>query len=162
MSWEIMSVETHPCECGTGTETFTLEIDDWNRMRTSIKIQCSQCHEKRQRQLDAEHEREQRREELLQTAQQIARERYLAKWLSRFTGMTKQAAWKLYTGGSGYPGLGTFYQHVKDTGSLVTYMEQCLTSDLERSLRVLETKDGEIDVLLKERADLWRPTGGPL
>jgi len=65
-----------------------------------------------------------------------------------------------YTGGTGYPALGTFYQRVKHSGSLNKYLEWCLTSDLERSLRILEVDDKEIDTLLQERARLWRPTSG--
>src|SRR5208282_422540 len=115
----------------------TFEMDDWNRTRSSTEIHCPQCREKRQRELDAEYASERRRDELLERAQQLATERYLAKWLAFFASMTKKAAWGRYTGGSGYPALGTFYQHVKHSGSLSKYMEWCLTSELERSLLVL-------------------------
>jgi hypothetical protein len=103
MSWEIMRAETSPCECGAGTETSTFEMDDWNRTRSSAEIHCPQCREKRQQALNAEQARERRRDELLERAQQLAIERYLAKWLLLFEGMTKKAAWDRYTGGSGYP-----------------------------------------------------------
>jgi hypothetical protein len=59
---------------------------------------------------------------LLEKAQNLAMERYLAKWLALFAGMTKKAVWERYTGGSGYPALSTFYQHVKHTGSVDEYM----------------------------------------
>ena len=98
----------------------------------------------------------------MQRAQQLATERYLAQWLALFAGMTKKAAWKRYIGGSGYPALGTFYQHVKHSGSLSKYMEWCLTNDLERSLRVLGVENKEIGTVLQERARLWRPTSGPM
>ena len=162
MSWEVTRRETHPCDCGAGTETFTVEMDDWNRTRSSTEVHCPKCREKKQREIDAERTREKKWDELLQRAQQLATERYLAQWLALFAGMTKKAAWERYTGGSGYPALGTFYQHVKHSGSLGKYMEWCLTSDLERSLRVLEVEDKEINVLLRERAQLWRPTSGAL
>jgi hypothetical protein len=162
MSWEIMRTETGPCECGEGTETFTFEMDDWNRTRSSTEIHCPKCREKKQRQIEAEHAREKKRDEHLQRARQLATDRYLAQWLALFAGMTKKAAWERYTGGTGYPALGTFYQHVKHSGSLSKYMEWCLTSDLERSLRVLGVEDKEIGTLLQERARLWRPTSGPM
>lgn len=96
------------------------------------------------------------------TTQQLASDRYLAKWLALFEGATKKAAWERYTGKAGYPALGTFYQHIKHSGSLNKYMESCFTNDLELSLRVLGVQDKEIDALLQERAQLWRPTSGPL
>jgi hypothetical protein len=92
----------------------------------------------------------------------MAVNRYLAQWLAVFADMTKKAAWKRVTEGSGYPALGTFYQHVKHFGSLAKYMEDRLARDLEQSLRVLEVEDKEIDALLQERARLWRPTRGPM
>lgn len=162
MSWKIMSSETHPCDCGAGTETVTFEMDDWNRTRSSTEVHCPKCREKGQRERDAEKARERRRDELLQRAQELATERYLVKWLALFAGMTKKEAWERYTGGSGYPALGTFYHHVKHSGTLTKYLEWCLTNDLERSLRVLGAEDKEIDALLEERERLWRATSGPL
>ena len=162
MSWEIMSTETRPCDCGAGTETFTFEMDDWNRTRSSTVIHCPQCQKKNRRVLEAERARERRRDELLERAQQLATERYLPQWRAAFAGMTKKAAWELYTGGAGYPGLGTFYQHVKHAGSLSKYMEWCLPNNLERVLHIIGVKDEEIEMLLKEHKSLWRPTSGPL
>jgi hypothetical protein len=40
MSWEVMQTRTGPCGCGAGTETCTLEVDDWNRTRNSTEIHC--------------------------------------------------------------------------------------------------------------------------
>jgi hypothetical protein len=162
MSWEVMRTETGPCECGEGTQTFTSEMDDWNRMRSSTEINCPKCKARKQQQWEANQVREKRREELLRTAQHLASDRYLARWLALFDGMTKKAAWERYTGKAGYPALGTFYLHIKHFGSLKKYMEWCLTNDLGRSLRVLGVQDTEIGALLQERAQLWRPTSGPL
>jgi hypothetical protein len=162
MSWEIIRTETHPCDCGAGTATFTFEMDDWNRTRSSTEIHCPPCREKEHQKQRENEERERRRDELLDRARQVAKERYLTQWLALFAGMTKKAAWEQYTGGSGYPALGTFYQHVKHSGSLSKYMEWCLTSDLEQALRVLAVEDKEIQSLLQEREQLWRPTSGPM
>lgn len=162
MSWEIMRTETGSCECGTGTETYTFEMDDWNRTRSSTEIHCPTCREKRQQQSEAEQARENLRDELLRTAKQLATERYLDRWLALFAATTKKAAWERYTGGSGYPALGTFYQHVKHSGSLSKYMEWCLPNDLERSLKILGVEDTEIEALLKEHSRLWKPASKSL
>jgi hypothetical protein len=162
MSWEVMQTGTRPCECGSGTETYTFEIDNWNRSRSSTEIHCPNCRQKAERESEADRKREERRYWLLCSAQQLATDRYSTRWLKLFAGKTKKAAWQRYTGGNGYPSLGTFYQHVKHAGSLDKYLAECLTSDLEGSLRVLGIEDGEIKELLKEREQLWKPTSGPM
>lgn len=162
MSWEIMRSETGPCECGAGTITNVMEMDDWNRTRGSTEIHCPACEEKRSRELEANRAREKRRDELLRRAKQLAKDRYLERWLALFAELSKKAAWERYTGGSGYPALGTFYQHVKHSGSLSKYMEWCFPNDLQKSLRILDVEDKEIEGLLKEHSLLWRPTSKSL
>jgi len=162
MSWEVMQTKTGPCACGAGTETYVLEMDDWNRTRSATQIHCPGCRKKREQELAADQRREDRRDELLRRAQELAMERYSVQWLSLFAGMTKKAAWQRYTDGVGHPALGTFYQHIKHAGGLSKHLEWCLTSDLERCLRVLEINDAEIAELLKERAQLWKPTSGSM
>lgn len=162
MSWEVMQTTTGPCACGAGTETYTVEMDDWSRTRSATEIHCPVCREKREQEAEADRKREDRRDRLLLRAQQLATERYRARWLELFTDMTKKAAWQRYTGGTGYPALGTFYQHVKHAGGLRQYLEWCLTSDLERCLKILGIEDADIKELLKQRAQLWKPTTGPM
>jgi hypothetical protein len=158
MSWEVMQTRTSTCDCGAGTETYTFELDDWNRTRSSTEIHCLVCHEKSEEKLEGDLKRQERREWLLQRSQQLASERYSAQWIDLFAGMTKKAAWLRYTGGLGYPTLGTFYQHVNDAGGLNEHLTWCLINDLERSLRILNLEDLEIKELLGEREQLWQPT----
>ena len=61
MSWEVMQTETGLCACGAGTETYTLEMDDWNRTRSATEIHCPGCREKQQQELAADKRREERR-----------------------------------------------------------------------------------------------------
>jgi hypothetical protein len=158
MSWEVLRTENTPCDCGSGTQTFTFEMDDWNRTRISTEIHCASCRDRRDREQKEEQAKQKRRGELLDRAKQLVKERYLKRWLDSFVGMTKKAAWARYTGGAAYPSLGTFYQHLTHAGGLPQYMEWCLLNDLERSLQVLGVHDQEIEGLLKEHAGLWRPT----
>jgi hypothetical protein len=158
MSWEVMQTRTGPCDCGAGTETYTLEVDDWNRTRNSTEIHCPTCLSKREQEFEADQNREDRRARLLGRAQQLVSDRYCSRWLDLFAGMTKKAAWLRYTGGVGYPALGTFYQHVNDSGGLTEHLVWCLTNDLERSMGVLGIEDAEIKKALKERERLWKPT----
>jgi hypothetical protein len=46
-----------------------------------------------------------------------------------------------YTGGSGYPALGTFYQHVRHAGSIIEYMRQRFESDFEDALLKMSVAD---------------------
>jgi len=133
-------------------------MDDWNRTRSSKEIHCSKCKQKESKRLRAAAARERRREELLFKAKQIATNRYQKKWLVLFDLLSKKAAWKLYTGGVGYPALGTFYLHVKHHGGLNKYMKWCFENDLEHCLEILNVKDKEVQALLKERTRLWVPT----
>jgi hypothetical protein len=66
--------------------------------------------------------------------------------------LRKKAAWPRYTGGSGYPALGTFYKHVKDAGGVNAYMRRCFESDIEEALRKLPIEDNEIEELLSQRS----------
>lgn len=46
MSWEVMSETVEKCECGKGTITDVLEMDDWNNSRSWSTINCKDCYEK--------------------------------------------------------------------------------------------------------------------
>jgi hypothetical protein len=68
MSWELMRTEAGPCECEENIQTFTFEMDDWNRTWSSTEIHCPKCRGRRQQQWEADQVREKRREELLHTS----------------------------------------------------------------------------------------------
>jgi len=96
MSWEVMRVETEPCDCGAGTVTHTFEMDDWNRTRNRLEIRCSTCQEKDLLRIEAEHAREMRRAAFLDEARRIATELYLERWLASYDGLSKKDAWRQY------------------------------------------------------------------
>ena len=126
MSWEVVRSETKPCWCGKGAITHALEMDDWSRTRSSHVLDCASCELKQREQEAAQQRRENEKEALYNEARRIAETRYLADWLSGYAGLSKKDAWKRYTGGTGYPSLGTFYKHVQHTGNNWT-----LANDLE-------------------------------
>jgi hypothetical protein len=152
MSWEVMRSETGPCRCGQGTETFVMEMDDWNRTRSHIDVHCPTCRENNKRALDAHNERSERRQELHDKAQELAIERYRDQWLAPYAGLTKKQAWQRYTGGTGYPALGTFYTHIKHSGSVEKYLAWCFSNHWREALTSMGVKDDEIDGLMAERA----------
>lgn len=86
-------------------------------------------------------------------AYQLGEERYLERWLALFKNRSKKDAWLIYTGGSGYPALGTFYRHVRDEG-IEKYLRQHFGCDLEKVLHKLRVEDQEITVLLKSAEKL--------
>lgn len=102
MSWEIMSSDTKPCECGKGTVTHVMEMDDWNRIRNSMEIHCPDCRKMVARRADAQRRKDAKRERLFEQAKRLAIKRYLEQWLDGYNGLTSKAAWQRYTGGSGY------------------------------------------------------------
>jgi hypothetical protein len=134
MAYEIIREETDPCRCGQGTVVFRVKMDNWNRMRRSFETRCPQCSlegEIERRKLQVEH---QLGEECLQKARTLAVERYLQTWLDRFENCNAKAAWLQYTGGGGYPSLGTFYRHVREFGGVTEYMRWCFSSDIGQAL----------------------------
>lgn len=155
MSWEEMSCETRPCACGKGTVTYRSEMDDWNRIRSSTSINCPICRAEADAKEKASMVRERKREELLAKAHRLAERRYLEQWLAMFRGKTKKDAWLVYTGGRGYPALGTFYNHVRDDG-VETYLRQHFQYDLETAMKKLCVKDSEIETLLRSADELRR------
>ena len=101
---------------------------------------------------EAEHEREMRRNALLEEARRIAIERYLERWLASFAGLSKKGAWRQYTGGSGYPALGTFYSQVRLSGTVSKYLESCFRNEFEGILKKLEISDADVNELMAERS----------
>lgn len=148
MSWEQMSAEKKPCPCGKGTVTYYMDMDDWNRVRHYKSIECPTCKADAEEKSRQEMAREQERRKLLSEATKLAEERYLARWLAMYAGKNKKSAWLLYTGGSGYPALGTFYKHVKDEG-MERYLRRSFSHDFQRALEKMNVKDRDIQSLLK-------------
>jgi hypothetical protein len=72
--------------------------------------------------------------------------------LKSYASLSKKAIWKRYIGGSGYPALGTFYTHVRHSGSVSKYLESCFRNEFEAILKKLEIRDADVNRLLAERA----------
>lgn len=153
MSWESMGSETSPCWCGKGTIIFHTEMDDWNRVRHHTEINCEYCKLQQQEKIDAANKRKARRDELYQRAKAMAESRYLQAWVDRYSGMSKVDAWRLYTGGVGYPSLGTFRKHVKE-GGLAKYFQRVFSHHFEEALDKMGVVDSEIDKLLTQMDQL--------
>src|SRR5262245_4745909 len=122
MGYETMWEDTDPCRCGRGTIVSRFEMDDWNRTRRTWQTRCPVCFEEDRTRRQAEQRAEEQRDQYFQQARVLAENRYMQTWLDRFTGISAKVAWLLYTGGSGYPCLGTFYKHAKWHGGVIEYM----------------------------------------
>jgi hypothetical protein len=157
MSWEQMWTETKACPCGKGTISYSMDSDDWNRSRHYQAIHCPQCKAEADEKSRREKEQRETREALLAKALKIAQKRYLAPWLALYADLNKKAAWQLYTGGSGYPALGTFYKHIKFDGGIEQYLRRSFSHDFQRALKQMNIKDGEIEQLLTARAKIPEP-----
>jgi len=149
MSWDEMGCETRPCPCGTGTVTYRWEMDDWNRTRDSKTINCSKSQADADTEERAAMERERERAALLSRAGELARERYFEAWLNLFSGKSKKKAWLIYTGGRGYPALGTFYKHVRDFEGVEKYLRRSFEHDIDKILRSLRVDDSEVTAMLR-------------
>lgn len=149
MSWESMRPETRPCWCGKGTIIFHTEMDDWNRVRHHTEISCQYCKLQQQEKVEAANKQKARCDELYQRAKAMAESRYLQTWVDRYSGLSKVDAWRLYTGGIGYPSLGTFRKHVKEEG-LEKYFQRAFRHRFEEALDKMGVVDSEINKLLTQ------------
>jgi hypothetical protein len=149
MSWEEMGCETRPCPCGKGTVTYRWEMDDWNRTRGGKTINCPKCQADAEAEERAAMERERERAALLSRAGELARERYLESWLSPYSGKSKKDPWLIYTGGRGYPALGTFYKHVRDFEGVEKYLRWSFEHDIDKILRTPRVDDPEVTGMLR-------------
>jgi hypothetical protein len=43
MSWDVFSDREHECPCGKGTYREIIEMDDWNRTREDVTMNCPDC-----------------------------------------------------------------------------------------------------------------------
>jgi hypothetical protein len=157
MSWEEMGSETRPCPCGKGTVTYRWEMDDWNRTRNDRTINCAKCQADAEAEERAAIEREQERAALLSKAGALASGRYLETWLSLFVGKSKKKAWLIYTGGRGYPALGTFYKHVRDFDGVEKYLRWSFEHDIDKVLRTLGVDDSEVTGMLRDAEKMRVP-----
>jgi hypothetical protein len=149
MSWESMGSETRPCWCGKGTIVCYTEMDDWNRVRQHTDINCEFCKLKQQEKVEASDKLKSRRDDLYQRAKAIAESKYLQTWVDRYSGLSKVDAWRLYTGGVGYPSLGTFRKHVKEEG-FAKYFQRVFSHRFEEALDKMGVVDPEIKELLTQ------------
>jgi hypothetical protein len=152
MSWDVIKSETTECACGKGTATFVVEMDDWNRVRNHTDIHCPDCLRKAAKDAEERQQKQAANEALYNEARMLATDRYQQKWLDLYSGLTKKAAWERYTGGAGYPALGTFYKHVKHAGGVSDYMRWSFESDFEDALRKMSIEDKDINNLLSQRS----------
>ena len=149
MSWEFMGTETYPCRCGVGTISVSTEMDDWNRKRYQKKINCEYCERQEQAKAEEAHKRKELRDGLLHKARVLAESRHLAAWMKLMTGKSKVDAWRFYTGGSGYPSLGTFRKHMKEEGQ-GKYFQRLFRQDIGTVLTKMGVTDAELDVILSQ------------
>ncbi len=160
MSYEEMSRQTETCKCGKGTITYIRLMDDWNRTKGHLEINCARCkaeNVKIQKRLDRE---EAERVKAENRALALAKFRYLEKWINRFSGLKGKRAWEALPDSWDYPSLGTFYKHVKaHKGGLAGYIRWRFETDLNKIFPTV-FQDEEIERLLK--AAERPPTRGPM
>lgn len=166
MSWEDMSVESFPCPCGKGTYSVTRRMDDWNRVDSSMQMDCEECranyvlfsesgyrsgmpHTSRfwvSKQIQAEYAHLCKEAAALrQKAVILKNDRMLPRWKALFEGKNKKQAWSILTdNGARYPALGTFYQHTKSEG-LETYLVRHFKNADDRTYAEIVKTIGFVD-----------------
>lgn len=149
MSWEFMGTETLPCKCGAGTISISTEMDDWNRKRYNRTVNCEYCKEQERVKAEEADRQKKLHDDLSHKVRGLAEPRYLDKWTEQMTGKSKVDAWRLYTGGEGYPSLGTFRKHMKEEGQ-IKYFQRLFRQDIGAALIKMGVSDSEIDAILSQ------------
>lgn len=49
MSWDTISDNNYECPCGNGTYNVVTEMDDWNRIREYVYMNCVECKDRYQK-----------------------------------------------------------------------------------------------------------------
>ena len=167
MSWEEIRSTSHPCPCGKGHYTVTLLSDDWNRFDDSWAMICPRCKNSYSLYSYTVNRRGQSEtcrtwapkvllKELAALRKGIDAEKsqiadylqnnYASRWRQHFSGKTKKAIWgELTEYGQRYPGLATFYTHVRFWGlekSLYRYLDY---RELATVRRVLQINDSALN-----------------
>ncbi|OHR74756.1 hypothetical protein [Bacillus sp. UMB0893] len=121
MSWEETYRREYPCNCGKSTYTEVGEMDDWNRSREYVIINCPECAENAKT-VEAERRRQEaentaRLKELVLELKPYFEEHYMQNWLDYFvSARNKKAAWALAKEiGVESQSLSSFYQLNKDS-----------------------------------------------
>jgi hypothetical protein len=149
MGWDEMNRSGRPCPCGGGKYVSISEMDDWNRCRTSTKIVCPSCGRKNSEALGLIAAHEAKGQKLRGLAEREAKERFLAAFLAKFSGSSRKEIGEELFHGRHYPALGTFYAHVKASGSVEAYLGKYLVQELDAVFPKM-FKDERIEELLRQ------------
>lgn len=151
MSWETMSSETKPCNCGRGTVTYERQMDDWNRVRKLRTINCDICSEAEGKRHDKARKAKEQFDHLTLEAFCLAEQRYFPKWVDQYSGKSKKEIWRHLIGDGTYPTLPTFYKHVGDCGGLSNYLASYFRTHFDKILARMDIDDDEVKTLLLQR-----------
>lgn len=160
MSWEEMSRRSYPCHCGKSTYTEVNEMDDWNRYREHVIIDCPACAEK-ERTARAERERKRIEDtkhlgELVLEVKADFEERYMQTWLDYFgSANNKKTAWTLAREiGIERHSLSSFYQFNKGL-SVNDYVRSLAnTYNMLKIIEVLNINDNFLENKIKKLTGL--------
>lgn len=151
MSWEETSSMDYPCCCGKGNYTEIIEMDDWNRMRKSRVMHCSECAEKEMAEKARVKEERERLGKMEKKIKTYFEDHYINEWLSYFaTAKNKKMVWTLAKElGVESGSLSSFYNRKYPT------MEKYITSlatyyYMDKIMHVLNINDGELASMVEE------------
>jgi hypothetical protein len=158
VSWEEMSREEYPCDCGKGTYTVALEMDDWNRVRKHRKMHCTECAKRESLKEFQISEERQRRQRLEKEIPAYFFEKYLEDWLSHFaSARNKKDAWSIadklkvenYT-------LSNFYS-INKRRSIEEYVKRLVTpGNMTKIMQALNIDDNDLKNKVEEAEELYR------
>lgn len=156
MSWEEMDRGDYPCNCGKGTYTKVVEMDDWNRRREKRTINCPECAEKEKTEKIKEAKERERLKKLDDEIKTYFGERYMEELLSYFaSAKNKKEYWTLAKRmGIQEDSLSTFYSRNKSI-SMEDYVRKLGTSkNMLKIMQVLNIEDMDLTYKVDEAMKL--------
>lgn len=158
MSWEEMDRRDYPCNCGKGTYTEVVEMDDWNRRREHRTINCPECAENEKIAKINEAKERDRLKNLDEEIKTYFREHYMEKWVSYFySAKNKKEIWALAREiGIERDSLSSFYSRNKFLKMEEYVTNLVVSNNMQKIMQVLNIEDVDLSCKVNEVMKLKR------
>ncbi|MGD7054769.1 hypothetical protein [Sutcliffiella horikoshii] len=158
MSWEEMDRRDYPCNCGNGTYTVVVQMDDWNRHRERRTINCPECAENEKTAKINEAKERERLKNLDEEIKTYFSEHYMEKWLSYFdSAKNKKEIWALAKEkGIERDSLSSFYTRNKSKGIEIYVKELAISDNMQKIMQALNIEDLDLSCKVDEVMKLKR------
>lgn len=155
MGWDETSRGTYPCNCGKGTYTFIIEMDDWNRYREHRTMNCPVCAEKEKREENNKIEESKLLFKLAEEIRVYFSKKYMDQLFTYFsTAKNKKQTWELAKEiGIERSSISSFYKHFKN---IEKYIEDLANyQNMSNIMKALNIEDVGLNSKVEKAMELY-------